>query len=238
MEERWRLPAAKSSRRTYLWPKLEILLSKTRNSNQSILSYLNWLPCSKALADFWNPIMKLMNFSHFRYAPRKLELYSGSEVPKASGWNWILISCVTSQSLKWTDGVIFEQLVVMKAGWGQWFRVMTWPQPAVCCSVLQAAVGTGDCCIVCCWAAVALLSQGSDGLLTNFLAILIHGHGSNNARLLQICTNMHMSWTTVLDRKIRNDKKLCLHFPCIVCPLSVHWVPPPHPLTPSPPSHA
>ena len=107
MEERWRLPAAKSSRRTYLWPKLEILLSKTRNSNQSILSYLNWLPCSKALADFWNPIMKLMNFSHFRYAPRKLELYSGSEVPKASGWNWILISCVTSQSLKWTDGVIF-----------------------------------------------------------------------------------------------------------------------------------
>ena len=98
---------------------------------------------------------------------------------------------------------------------------------SVCCSVLQAAVGTGDCCIVCCWAAVAPLSQGSDGLLTNFLAILIHGHGSNNARLLQICTNMHMSWTTVLDRKIRNDKNLCLHFPCMstICLLSTTTTP-------------
>ena len=188
MEERWRLPAAKSSRRTYLWPKLEILLSKTRNSNQSILSYLNWLPCSKALADFWNPIMKLMNFSHFRYAPRKLELYSGSEVPKASGWNWILISCVTSQSLKWTDGVIFEQLVVMKAGWGQWFRVMTWPQPAV--SVLQCSAGcSGDRGLLHC------LLLGSCGSIVSWLRRITyqllsytHGHGSNNARLLQICT--------------------------------------------------
>ena len=143
MEERWRLPAAKSSRRTYLWPKLEILLSKTRNSNQSILSYLNWLPCSKALADFWNPIMKLMNFSHFRYAPRKLELYSGSEVPKASGWNWILISCVSSQSLKWTDGVIFE--LVLRSDEGRMGTVIPCDDMTTACSVLQCSAGcSGD----------------------------------------------------------------------------------------------
>lgn len=141
MEERWGLPTAKSSRRTYLWPKLEILLSKTRNSNQSILSYLNWLPCSKALADFWNPMMKLMNFSHFRYAPRKLELYSGSEVPKVSGWNWILISCVTSKSLKWTDGVIFE--LVLRSDEGRMGTVIPCDDMTTACSVLHMQCSAG-----------------------------------------------------------------------------------------------
>ena len=101
---------------------------------------------------------------------------------------------------------------------------------SVCCSVLQAAVGTGDCCIVCCWAAVAPLSQGSDGLLTNFLAVLMV--------MAQIMLDYY-KYTHKLDCWIGKlgVTNICVYI-SHVCPLSVYWVPPPHPLTPSPPSHA
>ena len=90
---------------------------------------------------------------------------------------------------------------------------------SVCCSVLQAAVGTGDCCIVCCWAAVAPLSHGSDGLLTNCLAILMV--------MAQIMLDYYKYAHKLDCWKIRSDKYLCLHFPCMstICLLSTTTTP-------------
>ena len=53
--------------RTYQWPKMEILLSKSPNFNQSILSYLNWLPCSKSFHHILVRITNWCIFLHFRY---------------------------------------------------------------------------------------------------------------------------------------------------------------------------
>ena len=53
--------------RTYQWPKMEILLSKSPNFNQSILSYLNWLPCSKSFHHILVRITNSCIFLHFRY---------------------------------------------------------------------------------------------------------------------------------------------------------------------------
>ena len=53
--------------RTYQWPKREILLSKSPNFNQSILSYLNWLPCSKSFHHILVRITNSCIFLHFRY---------------------------------------------------------------------------------------------------------------------------------------------------------------------------
>ena len=53
--------------RTYQWPKMEILLSKSPNFNQSILSYLNWLPCSKSFHHILVRITNSCIFLLFRY---------------------------------------------------------------------------------------------------------------------------------------------------------------------------
>ena len=53
--------------RTYQWPKMEILLSKSQNFNQSILSYLNWLPCSKSFHHILVRITNWCIFLHCRY---------------------------------------------------------------------------------------------------------------------------------------------------------------------------
>ena len=46
---------------------MEILLSKSQNFNQSILSYLNWLPCSKSFHHILVRITNWCIFLHFRY---------------------------------------------------------------------------------------------------------------------------------------------------------------------------
>ena len=86
---------------------------------------------------------------------------------------------------------------------------------------------TGARCIVCCWAAVAPLSHGSDGLLSNFLVILL-GIMAQVMLSYYKYTNMHIAHKLdLLDRKMRNDKYFCLHFPCMstICVLSTTTTP-------------